>query len=111
MSKVGGREVVGTGVIVTHHGDIEIDLAYENLTYRLIFKEVGQESAGISAEVFGDRLEITLKNFNQPLGTAWFGDIGNVSGRKLYLSLMVHALGEGETITRSISYTFTLGMA
>src|SRR5690242_14361856 len=86
LAKVGDRDVAAMGTIVTHHGDRIIDLTYENLTYRLIFADTGDHTPRVSAEIFGDRLEITLTNFDNSLGTSWFGEVGKINGRTLYLS-------------------------
>ena len=108
--KVGGRNIVGGGTIVTNFGDSVVELNFENLDYRLIFLTSTQAPGGaqIVSEVLGNRLDLKLTNFDNTLGVAWFGEVGSLSGnRKLYLSLMVHAIGEGDRIARSIGYTFS----
>lgn len=106
--KVGGREVVASGTLITHYDDAVVELNYQNLTYRLNFLSIPSPSdASISAEVVEGRLEITLINFDNPLGTTWFGEVGTVGDKKLYLSFVVHGIGAGKQITRSIGYTFT----
>jgi hypothetical protein len=107
--KVGGREVVGTGTIVTHFGDSVVELTYENLVFRLTFLTNTQTSelASIEAEVLDDRLDLRLSHFDSAVGISWYGNVATVSGKTLYLSLIVHAIGEGENITRAIGFTFT----
>jgi len=111
--KAGGRDVVGSGAIVTHPGDKVIELSYENLNFWLI---VDPPSDGGGAPVLDfaiveDRLEIRLRNFDNALGSSWSGDVGKIGPRKLYLSFSVHTIGTGENMSRTFNYTFSLGGA
>jgi hypothetical protein len=107
--KVGNRDIVGNGTVVTQAGDAVVELTYSNLTYILVFETNTQSADAARIETkLGDRsLEIKLYNFDNSLGVGWFGHVGKIATKKLYLSLIIHALGEGAGITRSIGYTFS----
>jgi hypothetical protein len=112
--KVGGKEAVKYGTIVTLAGDSVVDLTFEDLTYRLIFElnPSIQEPQALT-KINTDHLEMRLVNFNDPLGTAWQGHIGNlINSRRLYLSIVVHNVGSNPAhLTRSIAFTFSTEVA
>jgi hypothetical protein len=111
--KVADRDIVASGTVVTQSDDSIVDLTYVNLTYRLIFatRAPTSEQARVDSAIEGGRLDLKLYNFDNVLGVSWHGNIGKLnSGRELYLALMVHSIGEGDKITRSIGYTFSTRM-
>jgi hypothetical protein len=107
--RVNGREIVGTGTVVTHFGDAQIELTYQNLCFRLIFATNIQSTdpARIEAEITEGRLDIKLFHFDILGGTTWNGSVATVAEGQLFLSIYVQSVGEGERITRAVSYTFT----
>ncbi|WP_027556254.1 DUF6864 domain-containing function [Bradyrhizobium sp. Cp5.3] len=110
--KVGDREVVGSGAIVTHPGDKFIEFSYENLNYRIVFDTKPPEAnkgPSIDFEIVDDWLEIRLTNFDNSLGSSWSGEVGNIGpDQKLDLSFSLHTIGYGDNLSRTVSFTFTL---
>lgn len=109
--KVGTREVVQTGTIVTHHGADVVELNYLNLSYRLKFitGKVGDGQPLCATAIEGLRLDFTLTNFDSPLGIGWGDQVGMLdNGFSLFLSFFVHSVGERDKSIRSIAYTFSV---
>lgn len=83
-----------------------------DLDYRIKFStnESGQLKADLS-QPNPTSLEITLFNFDNPLGSAWGGNVGNVTERQLWLHIFVHSIGEGDTSIKLMNYSFVLEAA
>jgi hypothetical protein len=106
--KSGNREIVGSGSIVTHNGDDQVQLDQSGLTFNLIFEQGdgGQPTSTGSGD--GSKADLVFKNFENSLGITWYSEVGTVTGRKLFLSLFIQSLGEKPNFSRLISFTFSL---
>jgi len=115
--RVGGRQVVLNGSVITLEGDREVEIEYANLRFKLNF--VSSPGAAptasepsITGAAVGPQYTFTLTNFSNPLGTSWNAVVATTptsSGKtkKLYLAIHVHAVGQGERVSRLINYTFS----
>src|SRR4051794_23643354 len=95
-AKVGGRSIIASGSICTRDDKEAIDLTVEDLFVHVEFEgtEENYDKADATLEVVGKTLKITLKNFENPLGTTFSGDIGVVNSRRLFVTVIVHRVGE-----------------
>jgi len=86
--RVGNREVVGSGSLVTHEDDETLEISYSNLNVKIIFetKEEGTPKADVEAD--GNFLTLTLSNFDSSLGSTFNSQIGTIPGppKRLYFS-------------------------
>lgn len=108
--KIGNREVLGCGSIVTNNGDDRLEIEQSGLIFILIF-ESGEGEPKISGAGDGAKLTLTFTNFDNPLGLSWSGEVGKVSETKLFLALYVATLGEKPSQSRLVSFTFSKGEA
>ena len=106
--KIGSREVLNAGTLVTEPGDDEVELSHGDLLFKLIFLP-GTGDGTVAGEANGKTLTLKLTAFANPLGIAWNSEVGQIGGRPLFLSLYVWAVGELGKEQRAISFTFTLG--
>ena len=90
--KSGNREIIGSGSIVTHNGDSRVEIEQSGLGFSIIF-ESGPDAPAVAATGGGERLELTFKNFDNPLGISWSSDVGLVADQKLILSVYIQTLG------------------
>jgi hypothetical protein len=107
--RVGGREVVGSGSLITHEGDSNAELQHGSLSFQLTFATQPGGQPLVEGTAVGKSLKLTLMNFDNPLGTGWSSEVGTVGGKKLFLALYVSTIGDPEKRQRSIMYTFTKG--
>jgi hypothetical protein len=105
--KVGGREVVQSGCVVTQRGDKQLELLIENLEFRLVFEQREPPKADIKGEIDGTRLVLTLFNFGGPFMTTWSGVVGTLFAKRLHLALAVNATADDQGTTYSVNYTFS----
>jgi hypothetical protein len=72
--RVGNREILSSGSIVTQYGDdsVEIDLA--GLCFKLVFKS-GEGKPSVAGEGDEKLLTLSFTNFDNPLGIAWSSEI------------------------------------
>lgn len=105
--RVGGRDVVLNGAIVTQPGDDSLDLELSNLRFRIIF--TGGDDNTVVGDAQGSLLTLRVSGFNNSLGTAWSSEVGTLGGKRLYLSLYGFSLGDADKLVRLINFTFTTG--
>jgi hypothetical protein len=105
--RVGGRDIVVSGVIVTQHGDDSVEITVSDLVFKLEFREGALPV--ITATADGKVLTISLTGFDNPLGQGWHSHVGTYNNRELFLAIYVATLGEASKTVRNISYTFSLG--
>jgi hypothetical protein len=108
--RVGGRDIAGSGSIVTNPGDSQVEIEHGNLTFVLNFIK-GEGDPTVAGHVDGQRLKLDLLNFTNALPTGWTSEVGLINGRRLHLAMIIVAVGEGEKVQRSIAYTFSLEAA
>jgi hypothetical protein len=110
--QIGGRDCVESGTVVVRPGN-EVFFRLENLAFRLVFRATEDKKLNVAGELSNaNELNLSLENFESPLGISYWAEIGTLRNRKLFLDLVVHSLGDGaDKITRSVSYTFSLGEA
>jgi hypothetical protein len=106
--RVGDREIVGSGTIVTLYGDDSVEIEHSDLSFKLIF-ESGDGEAEVKGEGQGKLLTLHFKNFDNVLGIAWSSEVGTIQNKKLFLALYVHTLGEGDKKNRLVNFTFSAG--
>lgn len=108
--KTGSFDVVASGTVITVPSQ---NLEFQISNLRVVFAFVsdgGQPRLGPgSASDF--TLNLTLYNFNNSIGSGTTSpiEIGNLSGRKLWLSFTVYALSPESS--KTVHYTFMLGDA
>jgi hypothetical protein len=107
--RVGDREVLSSGTIVTHYGDDNVEIGHADLRFKLIFERGEGGPAQVKGDGGGKFLTLRLINFDNLFGTAWFGEVGTAHDKKLFLAIFVHTLGEGDKLNRLINFTFSAG--
>jgi hypothetical protein len=107
--KVGSRQVVASGSVV-QLGSEPIQFLITDLIVEMNFVSDDTKVPTIQGHPTSDRkrMILTVANFDNPLGVHWQHKIGDLSGRPLYLALMVHSVGEAPTASRSVQYTFSV---
>ncbi len=105
---VGEYEVYDRGSVLSHD-DRDILFEIKNLKVRIKF-ENNPEDTGYTANknlIEGHTcLQITLVNFNNPMGIGLTNpmEIGMINGSRLFFQFVVYRLGESDT--RMVSYTW-----
>jgi hypothetical protein len=113
--RVGKRQVVSSGSIITHEGDDSVEIEYANLQFKFVFVSgviAGASEPSIMGSSIGLAYTFTLTNFNNPLGTSWNALVASTPSafgktKNLYLALHVQAVGQGERLSRLINYTLS----
>jgi hypothetical protein len=100
--RIGKREVVQNTTLVTQFGDDTVEVEIADLTFRLIFQAAEAGAAKVRAEGSGKLLSLYLTNFDNPLGSTWFSEVGTRDDKKLFLALYISTIGSGEKVTRLI---------
>jgi hypothetical protein len=78
--RVGGREVIESGSVITHKGDDTVELSHGQLSIKLIFNAAGEGEPKMRAEGEGQVPTLYLTNWDNPLGLAWYSQrVGWVS--------------------------------
>lgn len=104
---VDGGQVVGSGSLLIEKSQ-KILLQYGSVKIELSFEFDGGEH-GVKGKVLndGEKLNITLLNFDNPLGTAYGpAVVGNTFGRELKISIYVETL---QPKLQNVSYSLYLG--
>lgn len=107
----GGHDVHASGTVISYKKESLVFQLADDL--RIIFKflddEVGKPHMNASG-TDAHSLEITLFNFNNPLGTGIIDPllIGELNDRELYVCFMVHSIAE--TPSKTFHYTWYLGV-
>lgn len=110
--RVGGQSVLASGVIVVED-DQTIDLTILGFKLRIVLTSKDRrntERPKVTWETDGPSGVITLTDFNNPFGTAYSANIGDLDGAPVKLALMVHAIPL-EKVARSLAYTVFLEAA
>jgi len=107
---VGGRSVVKSGVLTIPRLTEEIRIEIEDRTLAIAFTQP-QPGGEVTAEARvqkdgGIRLEI--RNLDNPLGTTFHIQAGQLRGRPLFLTLYVLVANAGE-YPASVTYTVSTG--
>jgi hypothetical protein len=108
--KAGGFDVVASGTVITAPSqNLEFQLGNLRVIFAFVF-DGGQPRLGPSS-ASGSTLNLTLYNFNNSIGSGTTSpiEIGNLSGRKLWLSFNVYALSPESS--KTVHYTFMVGEA
>lgn len=105
---VGEYEVYDKGSVLSH-GDRDILFEIKNLKVRIKFENNPEDTnyaANINLIEGNTCLQITLVNFNNPMGTGLTNpvEIGMINGSRLFFQFVVYRLGESDT--RMVSYTW-----
>jgi hypothetical protein len=108
--RTGGFDVVASGTVITAPTQ---NLEFQLGNLRVVFAFVsdgGQPRLG-PGSASGSTLNLTLYNFNNSIGSGTTSpiEIGNLSGRKLWLSFTVYALSPESS--KTVHYTFMVGDA
>ena len=110
--KLGDKDVIASGSLVVPPGE-GAEFTIADLSVAVVFETVADRTHAIDGQVLSEkRLRIVLKNFASALGTTTVQPlgIGNLSGRPLFASFAVHAIGSGsDDPVRVLYYTFLLG--
>ena len=106
--KTGSFDIVASGTVITALGQ---NLEFHLGNLRVIFSFVsdgGQPRLGPSS-ASGSVLDLILYNFNNSIGSGTTSpiEIGNLSGRKLWLSFTIYALSPESS--KTVHYTFMVG--
>lgn len=105
--RVGAREIVGSGSVVTQAGDDSVEIEYANLRFRLVFKSV----EGANPEVVGTNdagfAIFTFTNVENSLGMHWSAVVAATDEKTLHLAAYIFTLGDVGKRSRLISYTFS----
>lgn len=106
--RVGAREIVNSGTVVTQYGDDTIEIEIADLRFKFVFS--GREGdPKVEAEGAGNLLTLHFTNFNNSLGIAWSSEVGTLAGKKLFLAIYMLTLGEGDNLKRAVNFTFSAG--
>lgn len=104
--KVGTREVVASGSVVTKVSE-HVIITLGSITYRVEFHSTDDKALTASAKIASpNTLAIQLNNFDNPLGTSYSAAVGELNGKRLELDLFVFAIGEPNK-QRLVNYTFS----
>lgn len=106
--RTGGCDVIAAGTVITANNQgLEFQLAH--LRVVISFVSDGTATRLGAASASGSTLNLTLYNFNNSIGAGTTSpmEIGNLSGRKLWLSFMVYALSPESS--KTVHYTFMVG--
>lgn len=113
--RVGDFDVLSSGMVHAWEGEAaEFNLAPTSTEYLFKVKFASDESTKVEnleyKLVNKNQLELTLTNFDNPLGTSTIRPIpiGTHGDRRLYFMISVHSVG-AKTPVRVLSYTFLLG--
>jgi hypothetical protein len=106
--KTGGRDVVASGTVITgEKANLEFQLAHLRIVFSFV-SDGGQPKLGPSSAT-GSTLNLTLYNFDNSIGSGTTSplEIGNLQGRRLWLSFMIYALTPDSS--KTVHYTFMVG--
>lgn len=106
--KVGGKELLQSSVIHIDNGD-EVSINVDNLIIKFVFEDDTNDKSGrYSGNVEGDTFIFTLTNMNNALGEGVLSplEIGNLNGRKLFLTFLANTMGNKQ---RRFEYSLLLG--
>src|SRR4051812_32816349 len=105
--RVGNREIISSGSVVTQQGDESIELSYQDLKFELHFATDGGEMRA-NIKGAGKSAAITFFNFDNALGTAWEAKLGTLTGgRTLHFACFIHVIGKKGAQNRLVSYTLS----
>jgi len=111
--RTGRAEVVASGTVIAFEGSpIEVSFGPADNSLTLIFAFEDLEEAkdlSVAVKILGDRtLQLTLRNFNKPLGAGSTAPlhIGTFGRKRLYLHYRVFDLG---TRDKTLHYTLYAG--
>lgn len=106
--KSAGKDVVSSGSCHTFDNkNLEVEIAGLRFIFEFLSDSEGQR---IEKEVANETsLKLKVYNFDNSLGTGTTNPIpmGTVSGRRLYMSFLVHTLSKESS--KLFTYTFFLG--
>jgi hypothetical protein len=106
--KIGDRDVRDSGSVILWNNASNFSIAIADLKFHIDF--IAGEIPKVEVTLPDQKsARISLFNFDNPLGTAWEQQVGNLDSRKLHLALFVHPLVGPGTITRLVNYCFSLG--
>jgi hypothetical protein len=105
---VDDKEVVESGSVVFEDGWVKVSVQDIIVEFSFETNFESEEQKVIGKNVGDKELQLTLVNFNNPLGTAFSNQIGDIENKPLYLAFYIFALGE-ERKFRLLHYTFSLG--
>lgn len=112
IEKVGARQVVESGCAAVYREAGSLRLTYKDLSFVLTFDDEGDGASATVATTIIEltkTLEVRLRGFSNPLGTIWDSEVGTVGGRRLFLTLSVHGIGDAKQRPRTLTYTLSLG--
>ncbi|HCG8549714.1 TPA: hypothetical protein N2898_004599 [Vibrio parahaemolyticus] len=103
------KEVLTSG-IAHLDGTKSVSLKVEDLSIKFLFENDGSGSRYTGRAIGNTELELTLWNFNNSLGEGKLDPIpiGQLEGKKLFLSFYVNTLSEKENVRR-FEYVLYLG--
>lgn len=106
--------VAESGTISMPSGASSVTFEYRDLTFVLQFARASG-APSINATQDGER-KITLRlfDFDNPVGTAYDGEIGSIDGAPFHLSLAVYAIGVQPSVKhppRVLHYSLLTGAA
>jgi hypothetical protein len=111
---IGGNVVVASGTVVIPDGAtaqiIPVNVGLNPLTFQFAFETNGLLPTQVVLTVLvGNLYQVTVRNFDSQIGNALIEPMqaGAIGGRRLFLNLAVHPIGQQKTI-RLLTYTFTL---
>ena len=107
---VGARTVIGSGSFATV-GTEQVVISLGDLVYLLVFESTEDRKLDVVAEVAGEKsLRLRLLNFDNPLGSSYWAEVGEVNKKPLRLDLFVHSIGD-PTRQRLVNYSFSAEVA
>lgn len=109
---VGNYEVYASGCVTSVDNSDILFRIVEGISIRLQFVRSGDSNQSMNATINdNNELQITLTNFNNPLGTELTNpiSIGTLHGRRLLLHIKV--IGMENSNNRTLFYTWLLGEA
>lgn len=105
--KVGGREILESGLAIARPGEV-VTIPLADLIYEIAFESSeDKQLAGVATLAGPKGLRLTLKNFDNPLGSTYWAYVGDKDGATIALDVFVHAIGEPNKF-RLVAYTFSL---
>lgn len=108
--KTGSFDVIASGTVITAPSQ-NLEFQLSNLRVVFAFVSDGGLPRLGPGSATGSVLNLTLYNFNNSIGSGTTSpiEIGNLSGRKLWLSFTIYALSPESS--KTVHYTFMVGEA
>jgi hypothetical protein len=105
--RVGSRDIVGSGSIVTQAGDDTVELEHANLRFKFVFESVDGAQPSVLGTDQANVLTFTFTNIESSLGMQWSAVVAATGEKALHLAVYIFTIGEPKKKIRLINYTFS----